>query len=500
MKNRFSRFLAGMLAALTVLCAAPAARAAGFADVPADSWAAEAIYRGVELGLFQGQSADRFGMGQPMTRAAFVTAMCRLFGWELVTPETPTFRDVQDADAWYYSAVETAYVHGAVTNQTDTFRPGDPITREELAVMLVRALGYGTIAGLAQDLPMPFKDVATGAGYLAMAYELGIVNGTSKTTFSPEKVATREQAAVMLMRVYDACHTNPGLVGVCSGDGTGDWSGYEAVALTGGRLTYGTAVQMARPAAEREQAFLEAVHAAGAKALLHVTASGSVLSHSAAQLAAAVADAAADGGYDGVYLDIPVSGEKQEAALTALAQALDGALGERSLYVAADAPAWGEGTSGALDYEALGRAADCLVVRVQAYEKEADGFVSAPLEPLEEVYYALSRLRTKVDKSRLCLLLTTTASAWEGGRERTMDGAEVETLLADHAHTQSYYAQRYACAYLVQQTSGSWPLTVWYLDEQSVRERTRMCAFLGVDRVCLSDTDAASSLFWKGLS
>lgn len=366
--------------------------------------------------------------------------------------------------------------------------------------MLVRALGYGTIAGLAQDLPMPFKDVDTGAGYLAMAYELGIVNGTSKTTFSPEKVATREQAAVMLMRVYDACHTNPGLVGVCSGDGTGDWSGYEAVALTGGRLTYGTAVQMARPAAEREQAFLEAVHAAGAKALLHVTASGSVLSHSAAQLAAAVADAAADGGYDGVYLDIQVSGEKQEAALTALAQALDGALGERSLYVAADAPAWGEGTSGALDYEALGRAADCLVVRVQAYEKEADGFVSAPLEPLEEVYYALSRLRTKVDKSRLCLLLTTTASAWEGGRERTMDGAEVETLLADHAHTQSYYAQRYACAYLVQQTSGSWPLTVWYLDEQSVRERTRMCAFLGVDRVCLSDTDAASSLFWKGLS
>ena len=167
MKNRFSRFLAGMLAALTVLCAAPAARAAGFADVPADSWAAEAIYRGVELGLFQGQSADRFGMGRPMTRAAFVTAMCRLFGWELVTPETPTFRDVQDPDAWYYSAVETAYVHGAVTNQTDTFRPGDPITREELAVMLVRALGYGTIAGLAQDLQdhlFPGKDGHPGAG------------------------------------------------------------------------------------------------------------------------------------------------------------------------------------------------------------------------------------------------------------------------------------------------------------------------------------------------
>ena len=27
--------------------------------------------------------------------------------------------------------------------------------------MLVRAMGYGTIAGLAQDLPMPFRDVTT---------------------------------------------------------------------------------------------------------------------------------------------------------------------------------------------------------------------------------------------------------------------------------------------------------------------------------------------------
>ena len=47
---------------------------------------------------------------------------------------------------------------------------------------------------------------------------------------------------------------------------------------------------------------------------------------------------------------------------------------------------------------------------------------------------------------------------------------------------------------------GSGTTTVWYLDGQSVRERVRMCAFLGVDRICLSDTDAASGLFWEGLS
>ena len=131
----------------------------GFSDVPESHWAADAIRRAVDLGLFQGQTKTRFGLGQPMTRAAAVVTLCRLFGWETVTPEKGSYQDNQDPDAWYYSAVETAYAHGAITHQTDTFRPEDPITREELAVMLVRAMGYGTIAGLAQDLPMPFRDV-----------------------------------------------------------------------------------------------------------------------------------------------------------------------------------------------------------------------------------------------------------------------------------------------------------------------------------------------------
>ena len=46
---------------------------------------------------------------------------------------------------------------------------------------------------------MPFQDVHTNVGYIAMAYELGLVNGTSATAFSPDRTATREQAAVMLI-------------------------------------------------------------------------------------------------------------------------------------------------------------------------------------------------------------------------------------------------------------------------------------------------------------
>lgn len=69
-------------------CAGAAAAAStGFSDVPESHWAADSIRRAVDLGLFQGQTPTRFGLGAPMTRGAFVVALCRLFGWEMVTPE-----------------------------------------------------------------------------------------------------------------------------------------------------------------------------------------------------------------------------------------------------------------------------------------------------------------------------------------------------------------------------------------------------------------------------
>ena len=40
-----------------------------------------------------------------MTRAAYATALCRLMGWELVTPEKGSFTDNQDTVKWYYSAI-----------------------------------------------------------------------------------------------------------------------------------------------------------------------------------------------------------------------------------------------------------------------------------------------------------------------------------------------------------------------------------------------------------
>lgn len=499
MRRFIGRSLACLLLAAMLVGTVPAgAVSAGFTDVPADSWAAADIRRCVELGLFQGETPTRFGKGHQMTRAAFTVVLCRLFGWDMETPETGTYADVQDTGAWYFSAVETACAHGAITRQTENFRPQAPITREEMAVMLVRALGWGTIAGLAQDLPMPFTDVSTNVGYISMAYELGIVNGTSAATFSPDRTATREQAAVMLMRVYDKYRAAaPSLVGIAAG-GAGDWSGYEAVAITGGRLALAAGrVQVTSPSAERAEALRSAARAAGVKALLHVTGGSTALQGKPVEIAEALAQAAAD--YDGVYLDLPQLADNRRTALTETVAALREKLGEKLLYVTAEAPAWQGKTYSAYDYAALAASADRLVLRVAPYQKTADGFTVAPLEPMEEVYYALAELKGTVPAGKLSLLLTTAGSQWKNGkRVSNADSGEIAELLADEQNTESYYSSRYACAYLAQKMQGN-TVTVWYLDRQAAEARRQMCAFFGVDQICLSDMDAMSADVLEGL-
>ena len=493
MKKQLQRMCACALLCALLLAALPMpASATDFDDVPAGHWAEDSIARAVDLGLFQGQSATRFGLGAPMTRGAFVTALCRLFQWELVTPETGSYTDNQDQDAWYYSAVETAYAHGAITDQTETFRPQEPITREELAVMLVRAMGYGTIAGLAQDLPIPFQDVTTNTGYVAMAYELGLVNGTSATAFSPDRTATREQAAVMLIRLYDGYHAPaPEKIGIAhTAEGLADLTGYAAVAVDGGRLIYaGESRLTGGPGEEEAAALRQAAADAGAVPLLYVAGTDTALKDDASHTAEVLMSAVDAGGYQGLFLDLAELEGAQKKDFTALAELLRERLGERLLYVMAEAPVWQGTAYKGYDFAALAELADQVVVRITPYDSEAADFPVAPMEPLEEVYYALAELRDTAESGHLSLLMTTTGTAWSNGRlTGSIAAPEIEALLSD-PQTRSYYSDRYACAYL---TADDADTAVWYLDGEAARERVRMAALFGVDQLCLSDLSSVA--------
>ena len=199
--RRIKRTIALLLVLLSLFATVPAQAASGeYWDVPKTHWAYSSIKTASRRGVLQGLAANWYGVGEPMSRASYATALCRLMSWKTVTPAKGSFADNQNPKQWYFSAIETAYANGALTKQSTLCRANDAITREEMAVMTVRALGYAGLSGFVQD-DCPFSDVSANQGYLTLAYRMGLVTGVNAFTFAPQRALTREEAAVVLERV-----------------------------------------------------------------------------------------------------------------------------------------------------------------------------------------------------------------------------------------------------------------------------------------------------------
>ena len=83
------------------------------------------------------------------------------------------------------------------------FEPNKPITREEMAIMLVRTLGYDQLAQQLSKITPPFVDVNKNVGYISIAKDFGMISGSGGNKFNPDNTATREQAAVIMIQMYD---------------------------------------------------------------------------------------------------------------------------------------------------------------------------------------------------------------------------------------------------------------------------------------------------------
>lgn len=201
MIKKFISFLLSVCLLLALVPSTASAKSNSYTDIPRGNWSMSVVNSAREYGLMQGIGDGIFGFGKTITKAEFITVLDRMFGWELIKPETSSFSDVTNGQ-WFYTYIETALKHDVV-DKTQTLSPNDPITREEMAVMLVRALGYKTLAQSVSSFGQPFKDVFDNVGYITIASGIGMTKGTSVNTFDPKLTAKREEAAAMLLRVYE---------------------------------------------------------------------------------------------------------------------------------------------------------------------------------------------------------------------------------------------------------------------------------------------------------
>lgn len=173
----------------------------GFTDdaqIPA--WAEEAIEELMFQGVLSGNDDGSFAPARQLNRAEVAKIIVLATGVSCNTPATPTFPDVQPGD-WFYDYVECMADYGWINGYPDGyFRPAVGINRAEIAKMVVNAFDID------QDLTGAphFSDVAPSDwfyGYVETAYNAGVMQGYTASTFSPASAVTRAETARI---VYDA--------------------------------------------------------------------------------------------------------------------------------------------------------------------------------------------------------------------------------------------------------------------------------------------------------
>ncbi len=168
-----------------------------YTDVVPGSWCAQPVDWAVETGVTNGTSKTTFTPTRDCTFAEIITFVYRALG----EPETAAQMRYENvaAESYYYDAAKLAGAENWLDDaDAKTFPASQPCTRRDVAELLWTIAGKPVPAGTDN----PFTDISAEDTAILWAVEAGITNGTSKTTFSPDKVCNRGEIVTFLYRYF----------------------------------------------------------------------------------------------------------------------------------------------------------------------------------------------------------------------------------------------------------------------------------------------------------
>jgi hypothetical protein len=162
-------------------------------------WAYDNINKLVALGAISGYTDGSFKPDNNITRAEFATVLVKAF--QLENKDGKIFADIEAH--WARDYIATAAIHGIVTGYDDnTFGPDDLLTREQMAVMTIKAAKLSPAAG-----ELRFADNNSISDWarspLATAVKNRIINGYPDNTVRPKGHATRAEAVTAIAKALD---------------------------------------------------------------------------------------------------------------------------------------------------------------------------------------------------------------------------------------------------------------------------------------------------------
>lgn len=176
-----------------------------FADSSSDvkgHWAEEQINSWLLKGYVKGFEDGSVKPNNEISRIEFIIMVNRAFGF--TETDSVNFKDVK-ANDWFYSEVAKAIKAGYISGLSDgTFKPKDSISRQEAAVILSRL--FKLEANADAEVLSALKDSGSiptwSSGAISAVISKEYMKGMPDKSFMPSKKMTRAEAIVTLDRCY----------------------------------------------------------------------------------------------------------------------------------------------------------------------------------------------------------------------------------------------------------------------------------------------------------
>jgi len=224
MKNGFKKLMALVISVVMLISMLPTAFAEGdygFVDFPT-GWSHAAMAAAVDNGLLRGFEGNEIRPRVTLTRAELATIITRAFGAK-TKADISNFTDVSK-DAWYYDSIAMAVQMGILNGMTETtMAPDNSITRQEVFTAVARALVMSSDDLSALDKFSDSDLISDYAkGHMAYLAQKGYINGDDLGNVNPKKRITREEFAQFMYNLIKTYITEPGTY-------TGDMEGIVVV-------------------------------------------------------------------------------------------------------------------------------------------------------------------------------------------------------------------------------------------------------------------------------
>ncbi len=200
--KKFKRLIA-MLLCLVMLMQpiAFAASVADFLDFP-QGWSKDSMTSAEENGLIIGKSENIVAPNDNLTRAELAAMITRAFG-ATRTADISRLTDVSTND-WFYTSVARAYQMGALTGTSDTtFEPEANITREQVFLVIARVICLSNEDTSSLNKFSDADKISDWAkNALSALVANGYVNGYPDGSFRPQDPITREELAQVFHNIF----------------------------------------------------------------------------------------------------------------------------------------------------------------------------------------------------------------------------------------------------------------------------------------------------------